>query len=497
MSDVSHLNLPAEPQQPSAHRGRIPDDFVRSLRERADIVAVVDRRLPLTKRGKDHWSRCPFHEDGSPSFSVNGPKGFYHCFGCGENGDAVAFVMKHDGMSFADAVRQVASEAGITVPNEPAGTRPARRMPKSVRLERLPADREEPVLAPESVVAFMTKAQSRIDDAAAVAYLERRGIPVEVARRFGLGYAPAGFRGLPDGLDEAGEAKVCGFDGPRIVAPHTTPGGELVNVYGRRIDGRDTLKHRNLGFGPAGVFNAQSLQGSGGSVWIAEGVFDAISLAMAGVERPVAIFGLGRMRWGWINPAQRELVLAVDTDAAAGAAAERFLREATMRGHIVSRLTAEEVGGFKDVNEAHVAGVLTVGDSVLTTSTPHEDHGSASSSSWRSLLLGVTDDEREGFSGAQWIGFVAVCRRFALEHAVQAEALGWSLEELASLPTMRTGTDAGALWDVACAGSVEVRLHADRIEMVTPSGSVLVTHRRDLRPSRVLPWSPPWDLGAG
>jgi hypothetical protein len=494
VADVTHLNLPDDPPQPGGHRGRIPDDFVRSLRERADIVAVVDRRLPLTKRGKDHWARCPFHEDRSPSFSVSGPKGFYHCYGCGEHGDAVAFVMKHDGMGFADAVRQVAAEAGVPVPNEPAGTRPARRMPKSVRLERLPADRDEPVAAPESVVAFMREAQDRIGDPAAVAYLERRGIPLAVAQRFGLGFATGGFRGLPDGIDDAGEVKVCGFDGPRIVAPHMTPDGELVNVYGRRIDGRDVLKHRHLGFGPAGLFNAEAVRGSDGALWIAEGVFDAISLALAGVERPVAIFGLGRMRWGWISPAQREIVLAVDTDAAAGAAADRFLREATMRGHIVSRLTAEEMGGHKDANEAHVAGALAIGGApaggeILTTSLPHEDNEAASSSSWRSLLLGLADDAGEGFSGAEWLAFVATCKRFALEHAAQAEALGWTIEELASLPTMRTGTDAGALWDAADAGAVEVRLHADRIEMVTATGSVLKTHRRDLRPSGVLPFT--------
>jgi hypothetical protein len=488
MADLSHLNLPADPPQPAGHRGRIPDDFVRTLRERADILEVVERHVKLRKQGRDHVGRCPFHEDDSPSFTVSPGKQFYHCFGCGLHGDAIDFLGRHLGLAFPDAVRQLAAEMGVPVPTEP-GARPARPAHKTVRLDRPTEDRDEPIPLPDDLAAFLADTQARLDDERAVRYLQARHIPLELARAHGLGFAPQGFRGLPGGMPH---------DGPRIVAPHTRPDGVVVGLYGRRIDQCDKgLRHRNLGEQKGGIFNAPALALQGGPLWLCEGVFDCLSLAAIGIERPVAIFGLGRMRWSWLAAGQRELVLAVDTDAAGEKAVAGFLREATLRGLVVLRLTAEEMGGRKDVGEAYVAGVLTVGDSVLTTSTPHEDHGSASSSSWRSLLLGVTDDEREGFSGAQWIGFVAVCRRFALEHAVQAEALGWSLEELASLPTMRTGTDAGALWDVACAGSVEVRLHADRIEMVTPSGSVLVTHRRDLRPSRVLPWSPPWDRGAG
>ena len=487
MADLSHLNLPA-----AVPRGRIPDDFIRSLRERADIVSVIDRHVPLKKRGKDHWARCPFHEDGSPSFSVNEGKRFYHCFGCNAHGDALDFLVRHLGLSFPDAVRQLAGEMGLQVPHEPAA-KPARPVPKVVRLERPTEDGDEPVALPDDLAAFLRGAQDRLDDPRAVAYLEQRRIPLALARRYGLGFAPAGFRGLPGGLLN---------DGPRIVAPHTRPDGVPVSLYGRRIDECDkSLRHRHLSERSRGIFNAPTLGQTDGPLWLCEGVFDALSLAAVGVARPVAIFGLGRMRWSWLASGQRELVLAIDTDAAGEKAVGGFLREAAMRGLVVSRLTSGEMGGAKDVNEALAGGVLRIDGlpAIPTTSVPHEVHTSTASSALvaeLARLAHVPDEVPDGAPRAKWMRFAPLCRRFALEYAERAAALGWTLDELASLPTMRTGTDAGALWDAACAGADALEVFADRIELRTHAGSVLTVRRVHLRPSGIMPWAAPWERDA-
>jgi hypothetical protein len=500
MADLSHLDPAPGPALPAEPRGRIPLDFIRSLRERADIVAVVDRHVKMRKQGKDYAARCPFHAEDSPSFTVSPGKAFYHCFGCGAHGDAIDFLQRHLGLPFADAVRQLAAEMGVPVPTEP-GTRPARPVHKTVALDRPAEDRDEPIPLPDDLAAFLCGAQGRLDDERAVRYLQARHIPLELARAHGLGFAPQGFRGLPGGM---------AHDGPRIVAPHTRPDGVVVGLYGRRIDQCDKgLRHRNLGEQKGGIFNAPALALRGGPLWLCEGVFDALSLAAIGIERPVAIFGLGRMRWSWLAPSQRELVLAVDTDAAGEKAVAGFLREAAMRGLAVSRLTADEMGGRKDINEALVAGALRIEG--MQTSIPHEVMRSGEetkpgefaappvvqayadpSSAWWRQLASVTDEAPEGLSAAKWLAFAPLCRRFAFEHGEQAAALGWTLDELVSLPTMGTGADAGALWDVACAGANELAVFDDRIEIRAHTGSKLTVRRAYLRPSGVLPWAPPW-----
>lgn len=506
MADLTGIDLTPDPALPREPRGRFPDGFIRGLRERADILAIVERHVKLRKQGRDHVGPCPFHEDSSPSFTVSPGKQFFHCFGCGLHGDAIDFLGRHLGLSFPDAVRQLAAEMGVPVPSEPA-SKPARPAHKTVMLDRPTEDGDEPVPLPDDLAAFLRDAQARLDDERAVAYLAARRIPLELARAHGLGFAPRGFRGLPGGMPH---------DGPRLVVPHTDPQGVPVSLYGRRIDECDkALRHRHLSERPRGIFNAPALARTDGPLWLCEGAFDALSLAASGIERPVAIFGLGRMRWSWLAAGQRELVLAVDTDAAGEAGVAKFLREASLRGLVVSRLTPEEMGGRKDVNEALVAGVLHVGalPADLHTSTPHEvnepaapgrtvpanlQKGSAPDAApWWRRLAEVPDEPPNGVQAPKWLAFAPLCRRFALEQAEQAAALGWTLDELASLPTMGTGTDAGALWDAACAGADELAVFADRIEIRAHTGSVLTVRRAYLRASGVLPWSPPWARGAG
>ena len=100
--------------------GRIPQSFLDDLLDRVDIVEVIDRRVKLKKSGKNYSARCPFHEERSPSFSVNPDKQFYYCFGCGAGGNALTFLMEYDNLEFPQAVDNLAGSAGMEVPREPS-----------------------------------------------------------------------------------------------------------------------------------------------------------------------------------------------------------------------------------------------------------------------------------------------------------------------------------------------------------------------------------------
>ena len=100
--------------------GRIPQAFLDDLLDRVDIVEVIDRRVKLKKSGKNYSARCPFHEERSPSFSVNPDKQFYYCFGCGAGGNALTFLMEYENLEFPQAVENLASNAGMTIPREPS-----------------------------------------------------------------------------------------------------------------------------------------------------------------------------------------------------------------------------------------------------------------------------------------------------------------------------------------------------------------------------------------
>ena len=101
-----------------AAKGRIPQYFIDELLSRVDIVDVINRRVPLKKTGKNYSARCPFHEEKTPSFSVNPDKQFYYCFGCGAGGNAVGFIMDYERQDFPSAVDNLAHIAGLEVPRE-------------------------------------------------------------------------------------------------------------------------------------------------------------------------------------------------------------------------------------------------------------------------------------------------------------------------------------------------------------------------------------------
>ena len=110
----------------------IPDSFIQDLLARVDIVDLVDSYVPLKKAGANYAACCPFHNEKSPSFTVSPTKQFYHCFGCGANGDAIRFLTEFSGMSFIDAVKDLAQQVGLTVPDDDSSPAERERDRKSV-----------------------------------------------------------------------------------------------------------------------------------------------------------------------------------------------------------------------------------------------------------------------------------------------------------------------------------------------------------------------------
>jgi len=157
--------------------GLIPQDFIDDLVARADIIEVIGRRVQLKKAGREFKACCPFHEEKTPSFTVSPSKGFYHCFGCGEHGTAVGFLMEFDHMSFVEAIESLASSMGVDVPRNESD-RPARRYDELFDLM-------------SKIERFWQ--QGLRENQTAVDYLKDRGIDGTTAKRFGLGYAAEGW----------------------------------------------------------------------------------------------------------------------------------------------------------------------------------------------------------------------------------------------------------------------------------------------------------------
>ncbi|MEO1339331.1 MAG: CHC2 zinc finger domain-containing protein, partial [Myxococcota bacterium] len=169
----------------------IPPEKIAEVRERADIVDVVQKYVRLTKRGQRHVGLCPFHSEKTPSFGVSQGKQLFHCFGCGEGGDVFAFLMKIDGLDFPTAVRQLAAESGVTLPEREESPQEKTRRRRSEQLFRINA------WVAEWFAGNLEK------DGRAQNYLdEERGLSTETIRRFQLGWAPPGWSNLTQMLED-------------------------------------------------------------------------------------------------------------------------------------------------------------------------------------------------------------------------------------------------------------------------------------------------------
>ena len=286
----------------------IPQSFIQELIARADVVDVVGRYVQLKKGGANFMGLCPFHSEKSPSFTVSPSKQFFHCFGCGKNGNAIGFLMEHTGMSFVEAVKDLAQSFGMQVPED--DTDPLDRQRAQQQRQRQSTLTEVLAKAAESYRKSLKTSSKAVD------YLKGRGLTGEIAKDFGLGYAPEGWRSLasvfPDYQDallvesglvisnneEASEEKRYDRFRDRIMFPIRNVKGECIG-FGGRILGEGTPKYLNSPETPVfskgrelyGLFEARNALREAGYVLVTEGYMDVVALAQLGFANAVATLG--------------------------------------------------------------------------------------------------------------------------------------------------------------------------------------------------------------
>ncbi len=317
--------------------GRIPQSFIDELLARVDIVEVIDTRVPLKKTGRNFVARCPFHDEKTPSFTVSPHKQFYHCFGCGASGSAITFLMEYEHLTFPEAVEALAAQYGLKAPRE-IGSKQAVDEAKQRRLQALYRLNQE-------VAGFYARQLQSAEGRLAVDYLRWRGVDDEIARRYGLGYAPPGRETLGRYFDaellEAaglviakGEKKRPDRFRHRIMFPIRNLRGQVVGFGGRALDSRGPkylnspqTEIFNKGREVYGLYELFQVERRPSRIIVVEGYLDVIALAQYNIPYAVATLGTAvtaehiQLLFRYVG----ELIFCFDGDAAGRKAAWRAL----------------------------------------------------------------------------------------------------------------------------------------------------------------------------
>ncbi len=281
----------------------IPESFIAELNDRADIVELVGRFVPLKKAGANFQGLCPFHDEKSPSFSVSPAKQFYHCFGCGAHGNALRFLMEYQGLGFIEAVKELAGQLGMPVP-EDNRSREERERDAQLQVRRKTLSE---VLA-QAADAYV---QALKREPAAQNYLKERGLTGQIAARYKIGWAGAGkplagvFADYTDPLLEESGMVIASDDGrrydrfrERIMFPIRNLKGEVI-AFGGRITDKGEPKYLNSPETPLfhkgreiyGLFEGRAAIQQAGFVLVTEGYMDVVALAQHGISNAVATLG--------------------------------------------------------------------------------------------------------------------------------------------------------------------------------------------------------------
>jgi DNA primase len=337
---------------------RIPPGFIQDLLARADIVEVVGQHVELKKTGTNYKGLCPFHGEKTPSFTVSASKQFYHCFGCGVHGTAIGFLMEYAGMGFVDAVKDLAGRYGLTVPEPDLDPQQLRQLQQQRSLHATLVDALQ---AADSFYQHRLRHSERAKN-----YLIARGLQGQIAKRFGLGYAPDDWQPLAgafanynaDALVQSGLVVARDAQGDtlepqaetfaaaqrrydrlrdRITFPIRNLRGEVIGFGGRIIDQGEpkylnspetTVFHK--GEELYGLFEARAAISRAGYALVVEGYMDVVALAQFGVEHAVATLGTACT----VQQLQKlfrhtgQVVFSFDGDAAGRRAARRAMENA-------------------------------------------------------------------------------------------------------------------------------------------------------------------------
>ena len=320
---------------------RLPQAFIDQVLDRTDIVDVVDRRVKLKKAGKNYSACCPFHQEKTPSFSVNPEKQFYYCFGCGAAGNARGFLMDYDRMEFREAIESLAQAAGMEMPAEKADA-----TPQTDHQKPLYESMEKATRLYESLLR-KHPTRGRVVD-----YLKQRGLSGEIARDFRLGFAPEGWDNLMSTLsseEDIEHALTAGlliendsgrkYDRfrDRVIFPIVNQRGKVI-AMGGRVLGDGKPKYLNSPETPLfskshelyGLHHIRKFAKNLSRIVVVEGYMDVIALAQFGIHYAVATLGtsVGKPHLEMLFRRVDQVVFCFDGDEAGRKAAFRGMEAA-------------------------------------------------------------------------------------------------------------------------------------------------------------------------
>ena len=287
--------------------GKIPRQFIDDLLARTDIVELIDSRVGLKKAGKDYQACCPFHNEKSPSFTVSQDKQFYHCFGCGANGNAISFVMEYDKLEFVDAIEELASMLNLDVPREQGTSSGPQRTAEQKR-----SDYD---LMLHAARFYQHQLKHHDNSKMVIDYIKGRGLSGETAKKFMIGYAPSEWEALCQQLgrnkeqkEQLVELKLASEKSPgrqfdffrdRLMFPIRDKRGRVIAFGGRVMQADQGPKYLNSpetrifhkGFELYGLYEAKQAHKKLEHILIVEGYMDVVALAEQGIEYAVAALG--------------------------------------------------------------------------------------------------------------------------------------------------------------------------------------------------------------
>ena len=311
---------------------KFDNSFTDELRQRLSLVDVISRRVSLVKKGQNYWGCCPFHNEKTPSFSVSEDKGFYHCFGCGEHGDIISFVMKSENVDFKTAISELAEMAGLKMPEFKQKTQ-----------EQIKAEENYIKITEESAKIYQNLLYNDVGKTA-LEYIKNRGFSDDMIKKYQIGYAPKGNiisshfsnvkvdKLVATGLVRVGDYGPYDFFRDKLMFPIFNAHNQIVAFSGRSLDGSEPkyinttdteLFHKRqtiFGFN----FARESIHRNNRSI-VVEGQIDAIQMQNHGFGETVAPLGtaLTEDHIAILCKSNRNIVFCFDGDNAGQKAAVR------------------------------------------------------------------------------------------------------------------------------------------------------------------------------
>lgn len=318
---------------------RFPPAFIERLRSHFLMSEIIGKRIPIKKFGREWKACCPFHNEKTPSFTINDEKGFYHCFGCAAHGDAIEFIRKYERLSYPEAIETLARDAGIPLPEV------------SPETERKIAAYKQQQDVVEAACLWFEKQLHSASHMDALSYLEKRGLGPGTIRQFRIGFAPDQKTALHQHLNQSGytlaqqmeaglvsktdDGKVYDRFRGRVVFPIRNPSGKVIAFGGRLMDSsnKNLAKYLNspetdLFKKGEVLFNLDQAKRSARDkniVVVMEGYMDVVTTAQSGIDYAVATLGTAvtpeHLRLLW--QLTKEPILCLDGDAAGLRAMQR------------------------------------------------------------------------------------------------------------------------------------------------------------------------------